>query len=261
MSISRTPRLIVPALAMLVAACSDGVGGDRTPLTLTFSTQTSAAASASRAPLGDLISVSAGGNTVVVTKAQMVLDEIELKTAAASCAEDVAEDHQGDGGDDDDDCPKLRLDPVLVDLPIDAMTQLDLGAVVPAGTYRELEFEMDAVEVGERASAAAFIASHPDFRNVSIRIEGTFNGAPFVFTSREDAELELEFEPAITVSSGSANVTVKIDVTAWFKDSFGNAIDPRQSGNASIIMNNIKHSFHAFEDRDRDGDDDHSGRG
>jgi len=255
MSTSRRFHVFLPLLATVAAGCSDGLGNGRVPLTMSVSTRTAAAAAAARLPSADLISVSAGANTVVVTKAQLVLDEIELKTTAASCGSNMLDDSDHE----EHDCPKLRLDPVLVDLPIDAMTQLDLGALVPEGTYRELEFKMDAVESGERASAAAFLAAHPEFRNVSVRIEGTFNGQPFVFTAHEDAELELEFEPAITVSSGSANVTVGIDVTAWFKDSSGNAIDPRQSGNASIIMNNIKRSFHAFEDHDRDGEDDHRG--
>ena len=259
MSTHRSLKFALPALATFAVACADGTGAGRTPLTLSLSTQTTAAASANRIPSADLISVSTGSNTVVVTKAQMVLDEIELKSTTTSCEAEGGDDHGG--ADNDRECPELHLDPVLVDLPIDAITQLDLGALVPDGTYRELEFKMDAIQTGERTSAAAFLAAHPDFRNVSVRIEGTFNGQPFVFTSSEDAKLELEFDPAITVGAGSANVTVKIDVTAWFKDSFGNAIDPRQSGNAAIIMSNIKRSFHAFEDHDRDGEDDHRGPG
>ena len=253
MSTHRCLRYLMPAAALAAAACADGVGAGRTPLTLSFSTQTTAGATANLTPSANLISVSTGANTIVVTKAQMVLDEIELKASTTSC--DAA------ASTADRDCSELRLDPVLVDLPIDAMTQLDLGALVPDGTYQALEFKMDAVESGEHPAAAAFLAAHPGFQNVAVRIEGTFNGEPFVFTSHEDAELELLFSPPVTVGAGSANVTIKLDVAAWFKDSLGNVVDPRDSNNASIIMNNIKRSFHAFEDHDRDGEDDHAGQG
>lgn len=257
MSTNRSLFIGLPALAIVATACSDSVGAGRTPLTLSLSTQTTAAASASLSPSANIISISTGANTVVVTKAQMVFDEIQLKATTTSCTTGMV----SDGSAEDHECPELRLDPVLVDIPLDAMTQLDLGALVPDGTYRELEFKMDALENGETASAAAFLAAHPEFRNVAVRIEGTFNGEPFVFTSHEDAEIALAFEPAVNVGLGSANITVKLDVAGWFKDSLGNVVDPRQSGSASIIVNNIKRSFHAFEDHDRDGEDDHQSGG
>jgi hypothetical protein len=256
----RSSVAIVPLVGLFVAACSDSTGtAGKVPVSLTISTRQAAAlALASAGPL----TVDAAANVLVITKAQVVLDEIELKASAtAVCTDMEEEDHSGPGGGDeeDDDCEEMKLDPMLVDLPVDGVTQLNVDALVPPGTYRELEFKIDAVESGEHASAATFLAAHPDFRNVAVRVEGTFNGQPFVFISHEDAKFELEFEPPVEITAGSSNVTVLIDVLAWFKNASGDFVDPANAGNAALINGNIKRSFHAFEDDDHDGEDDHHG--
>ena len=248
---------VVPLVGLFAAACSDATGtAGKVPVSLSISTRQAAAlALASAGP----VSATAAANVLVITKAQVVLDEIELKSSTtATCSDMEAEDH-GEHEDDNDDCEEMKLDPTLVDLPVDGVTQLNVGALVPAGTYRELEFKIDAVESGEHASAAAFLTAHPDFRNVAVRVEGTFNGQPFVFISREDAKFELEFDPPVEITAGSSNVTVLIDVLAWFKNASGDFVNPADAANAALINGNIKRSFHAFEDEDHDGEDDHHG--
>jgi hypothetical protein len=251
---TRSFLAVVPLVGLLAAACSDATGtAGKVPVSLSISTRQAAAlALASAGP----VSATAAANVLVITKAQVVLDEIELKSSTtATCTDMEAEDHGDHEGDDD--CEEMKLDPTLVDLPVDGVTQLNVGALVPAGTYRELEFKVDAVESGEHASAAAFLTAHPDFRNVAVRVEGTFNGQPFVFISREDAKFELEFDPPVEITAGSSNVTVLIDVLAWFKNASGDFVNPADATNASLINGNIKRSFHAFEDEDHDGEDDH----
>jgi hypothetical protein len=59
------------------------------------------------------------------------------------------------------------------------------------------------------------------------------------------------------------NATVSIDVSKWFLSSDGAAIDPTVatpgSSNQSLIENNIRRSFHAFEDDNERGEDHHEG--
>ena len=63
-------------------------------------------------------------------------------------------------------------------------------------------------------------------------------------------------------NGASINVTVRLDLTVWFRDSAGNLIDPATANkgglNEGIVKENIKQSVEAFEDDDQDGDDDHS---
>ena len=237
------------AIVTFSAACSDATGPNGRTLSLSFSTRPAPSAQTARlssAPNFD-VTVGSGSDTLVLTRAQLVLGEIELKSSAtALCADDEG----------DDDCEELSLGPALVDLPLAAGVTSPFRVAIPDGSYSEMEFELDAVDAGE-SGAAAFLAAHPELADVSVRIEGTYNGRPFVYTSSVDAELELEFPTPVVMSAASgANVTVSVDVARWFRTSDGAIVDPTSSSSASIIDANIKQSFHAFEDDDRDGDED-----
>ena len=119
--------------------------------------------------------------------------------------------------------------------------------------YRGVELKIRPVNSSD-AGGVAFLAANPSFTSVSVHVEGTFNGQPFSYNSSLDAGFEMELSTPLTVASGSgSNLTLFIDVSSWFKDSSGNAIDPTNSQNASTIENQIKQSFKVFEDDDRNG--------
>ncbi|MFL5608108.1 MAG: hypothetical protein ACJ8AD_16775 [Gemmatimonadaceae bacterium] len=65
------------------------------------------------------------------------------------------------------------------------------------------------------------------------------------------------------MDANSPNVTVSVDLTNWFRTRSGALIDPSTANaggpNAVLVAENIKRSFHAFRDDDRDGDDDDDG--
>lgn len=231
-------------LALSLAGCGDATSANRSSTSLLIASRTSSSLAASRALLD--ISLTAGGHSLVITKAQMVLAELELKaTSSAACAAEGAHD----------DCEELRVAPMLVDLPLDAVKSLDVSALLPPGTYREIEFDVDAVESGERASSAAFLSAHPDFRNVSVRVEGTFDGKPFTFQTAQDFEVEFEFRTPFVVGAGASSLTLNIDVASWFQNGT-TILDPSNPENRSLITNNINRSISAFEDDDHDGRED-----
>ena len=236
-----------------VVACGDVAGTARVPVTLSVSgvgAGTSSAAVAS-APLRS-VTITGGANTLVITKAQIVLARIELhRGTAGSCA----------SSEDDAACTELNLDPMLVDLPMTQTVQQAFTVPVPAGTYNELEAKIRAPRDGEDRTAA-FLAAHPDFAGKSVHVEGTFNGTPFVYDGAAEGELELAFQPPLTVAEGSTNnITLHVDLSSWFTNGAGNLLDPANGANASLIADNIRRSFHAFEDEDRNGFDDHGGDG
>jgi hypothetical protein len=72
----------------------------------------------------------------------------------------------------------------------------------------------------------------------------------------------MEFDPPLVIDATTTNATVSLDVAKWFLDRNGNAIDPSAatagSDALSRIEDNIRRSFHAFEDEDHSGEDDHS---
>ena len=68
--------------------------------------------------------------------------------------------------------------------------------------------------------------------------------------------------PLVADSTG-ANITIKVDLTNWFRTSSGTLIDPATANaggtNAALVSSNIARSFKAFRDDDHDGRDDHGG--
>jgi hypothetical protein len=134
-----------------------------------------------------------------------------------------------------------------------------LSIQVPAGSYDELEFEIDVLD-DDDSREEALAAANPDMAGVSIRVEGTYNGEAFVYTGTVEAEQELDLFPPLEVleDDPALNLTLTLDVGTWFTDGQGNLIDPRTANrdepNEELVEDNIEASLEIFEDDDRDGD-------
>ena len=173
-------NLIGPSLAAVVVvgavACTDsttaGVG-------LAFSTRNNPA-NLAVAQQGDSTVVALGNDTIIIRNVQLVLREIELKRVddALDCPDSNA------SGSDDDACEEFETGPVLVELPLGNSTDKVITVEVPVGIYDEVQFEIHHPEAPEDAT---FIAAHPDFDGVSIRVTGTYSQAgtrsDFTFTT------------------------------------------------------------------------------
>lgn len=244
-------RAISCAAVVVMAACSDASGPERRAVSLSFSSQAAASAAAGdRAPNLD-ITVTVGANTVVITKAQLVIRKLELKQAVTTtCPDDDSAD------DPSDDCEEIKLGPILVDLPLTATATTQITASIPEGTYREIEFKIH--KPTSTPADAALVAANPTMANSSIRVEGTYNGEPFVFTSTITEKMELEFDEPIVITADNQNVTIQVDISSWFVVN-GVVIDPRTANpgqpNAQEVTANIRASMRGFEDEDRDGED------
>lgn len=261
--------------AMAVAACSSDSTGpaESGGRSVSLSVATGGNASVATGTSLGVITIGTGGE-LVITRAQLVLEEIELEEAASSgCSLSSSgasfsranfSSGSDDSGDDlsTEDCAEIELGPVLIDLPLDAGATQTIAVTVPEGTYHELEFELDTPD-DDTGADLAFRNANPTFADISVRVEGTYNGQPFVWTSDVEAEVENEFQPPLVIAAGANNVTLQVDVARWFTDGSGNAIDPTaaqgNTGAREQVEANIINSFEAFEDDDRDGDDDNSG--
>jgi hypothetical protein len=244
-------------VAAVAAACTTGTGPANGPTaSLSFTTRPGGAPMLSSvAALDDTII--SGNDVLIITKAQIVLREIELKLA-----NDDACDSTGVTGDDDG-CEEFETGAMLVDLPLNGQVSTEITVAIPPGTYGELDFEVHKPE-DDSAADSAFLAQHPTFKGVSIRVEGTFNGTPFVYESDLDVEQENELATPIVVtdSTTAVNVTMAVDLGSWFLDG-SDLVDPASANhggqNESVVKENIKRSFRSFEDEDRDGDDSDEG--
>ena len=253
------PRAVCTvAFATLATACSSGgtsPSGDA-QLSLNLATRAAPAAAAGAAlasVAGPETYTDPSGNTLVLNRVQVVLREVELEN----------ESHQGEcqGSTGDAGCAEVEIGPFLVDLPLGTPGAARIiSADVPAGTYDEVKFKLR--EPDDDASDAAFLAEHPEFANVSMRAEGTFNGEPFTLVSDLEAELELQLAPPLVVGdAATTDLTLFADLGAWFRTPGGDLFNPasaNQGGaNRELLAQNVNVSFHAFEDHDHDGADDH----
>lgn len=262
-------EIVGMAAAVGAAACSDSGGG--AGVGLAFSTRpapTSVMASyvgtgrgmhASVVQAGDSTVVALGNDTVIIRSVELVLREIELERV------DAPADCDSTAAGQDDACEEFTVGVQLVALPLGNATDKVITIDAPAGLYDEVEFD---IHKPESSNDAAFIAAHPDFDGVSIRVTGTYSQAgsrsDFVYTTDLDKEQEQALIPPLDVTAGGpVNVTLRVDIASWFLTESGlSLVDPataNQGGqNEGVVKNNIEQSIEAFHDDDSDGLDDDS---
>jgi len=248
------------AFAGTIGACSgDLTGSNLHPVKLSVTSSVLSAPMPTSAMRSSLAVGSASNLTI--TKVQLVMDKIELNDGETTNCVDEIEAAGDDHAQVGTECEDVSRDPVLVDIPVDGTLQAALNVPLAAGTYSKLEAKLEPA----RETATAFNTANANLVGKSVRVEGTYGSAatPFVFTSSVRAGLEMSFNPPLVIDATTTNATVSIDVAKWFVDSSNNAIDPSSAtpGSAALqtIEDNIRRSFHAFEDDHESGIDDHSG--
>ena len=236
--------LVLAASAGLTGCLTDGStgpGGGGTVATSVSVTLPRQIGLPERPPSAFDVTVNDGENELVMEEIQVVIRDLVIKPAdVTSC---------GSGN-----CIEYVGQAALLPLPTE-------GEVLPLDT-RSLEVaRYDRVDVGLHApsSGEPVVDQNPEMEGVSVRIEGTFNGEPFTFETDVTADLQLPLSPALALESGtfSANVTILAGVTGWFTETDSGLVDPRTAGaggeNESLVESNIRTSFQAYRDDDRDG--------
>lgn len=252
------PLLAVVTLG--VAACSDGTGpspGQQT-ITLNVATATASGAAGSAAAPESL---TVSGHTLAFDKVEVVLREIRLKRAGeegAVCTDGMPEGTSGaaTGDEQHDVCEFFETGPFLVDLPLGGGPERILSIDVDTGTYRRAEFR---VHKPDGSTDAAFVAAHPDFDQISIRVTGSYDGKAFTYTTSTNAKQVASLDPALEVTAaGPTNLTLTVDLKKWFVNG-GQIIDPAlavSGQKAALVDDNIRNSFRLFKDQDVDGRED-----
>lgn len=238
-------------VVLLLTACDSTAPHPMQRINLSATIGLTAAQSSLSGPFADVI-VSGSGGTVRITSAQMVVSHIKLASGDATCADtdddandaDEANDQpdadENDAAENDEqECEPIRVEPVVVDLPLDGTTKVIFDALVPTGTYAGIHAKLEDVTVGG-------VFTDPG---------GTDH--PFTFTSHVRAQVKMDFATPVTVDATTTNLTIDVDVGSWFKDATGAVIDPTNSLNQQVIDHAIRASLRAFKDDDQDGDDDH----
>ena len=249
-------------LALAGSGCSgNGATGPDGTGRLVFQLATMPGAAGAGPAMAANVTVTKGTDVVVISRVQLVARKLKLKRVDGTCPTPVLSD--GESGESDPDsgdapeCPNLRLGPLLLDPPLSDGAQSSFSVDLPVGTYRALELQIH--KLTGSSNDAALLTANPDFAGVSIKVTGTFNGAPFTFTTDVNTEVESEFSTPVEVKAAATTmITLQLDVRGWFLAQGGAALlSPLTLTQQSRqrIEQNIKSSFRAFEDEDRDGRD------
>ena len=240
--------------AMFLAACSTGPNGVPS---VQFATATTAAGAkapgiGTAAPLSaSEVYTDASGDTLSIDSAFIVIRKLEIKGVASTGCDTVSSAA--------DDCSELESGPYLVSLPLGAGAQHAFTVPVDTGTYSGVQYEIHRLEA---SNDSAFLAQHPGYTGVSIRVIGHYNGTAFTYVTGLDVEQEVTFAAPIVVGDGTMPLTLLVDLSGWFRSGTGALVDPATAldgqTNASLVQDNIKLSFHAFEDANGDGHDDNA---
>lgn len=257
----------MPVIALTAIACSNASGPSGRPGNTRLIFSVSAGTPAAAPGLAPE-TIGLGSDVLVLDQVDLVIRDIELHRAGRIDGCDADEEGHDDAGqagtsgrngDDevDDDCEEVELGPLLVSLPLGGTAAQKINVALIAGTFDRVKFKIhkpDDDETGDRA----FLIAHPEFRRVSIRARGTFNGTAFEFLSDLNAEQKVALSPPLVLAqNGTAELTLTIDVRGWFLDVARNRlINPatalKGQPNEGLVKENIKQSIGAKGDDDHD---------
>lgn len=252
-----TPFASVFWCTVALTACSNGSTNPNAAGHLRLQLATTGTGATAGPSLAD-VSVIRGTDEVVISDVRLVARKIKLERADGTCPTPDLSDTGDADEEDSEECPELKLGPLLLDPPLGTGAETSFSVDLPAGSYSELQLQIHRPT--NNSKDAAFLAANPDFAGVSIKVTGTFNGAPFTFTTDITTEVETEFDhPVVVVADGTTDVTLLMDVRGWFLNQGGTTLlSPLAltQQTQDQIEQNIRRSFHAFEDEDHDGEED-----
>ncbi|HEU5210996.1 MAG TPA: hypothetical protein VFU06_16490 [Longimicrobiales bacterium] len=230
----RMPRIAALLLPVFAVACSENTTApsDSTLVRIGFSTSGATALFAGGSPTAAGLTVEGTNGTLVIDDLRLVVGEFELEQEEDDCLPGGAA------------CVDFESLPFLVNVPLDGGTVQVASDNIPAGVYRELEFESmdfeyddDADDVDgddeddrpvEVQAALTQIleqlrAVYPDLPlGASMVARGTFTptgGSPQPFTVYFDAEVEIEMElnpPIELPASDGSMIVVNLRPELWF---------------------------------------------
>ena len=231
--------------AAFMAACGDSGGTDPgTSVAIKFGTAGSAASPSSAATfsvgggsLDHAIGHYEGSNgTLDLTAIWVIVEEFELEPVEVTDCDIEPEPPS---------CADFEQQYFFINVPLDGTTITVVSAQIPDGSYDELEFEVDDVEVDSSdpeevaesdlitallATVRGQFASWPD--KASMVVTGTWdpkNGPAVSFETYFDADIEVELDllPMLTVADGvaSRDLTILLYPAAWFVRADGTVWD------------------------------------
>ena len=200
-------------------------------------TVTPAADNLSFSGTGSVDSIGDIQNVLILDTVKILIKDIKVKVA-----------------NNNEDSTNFKVGPFVLFLNLNTNVNVISSAVIPAGNYRKIKFEIHKLEDAEAIPDPEFADANGRY---SVIVKGTYLGVYFVYKSSKSAHQFLQFPNDIPLSvDASTNVTLLVKPYIWFiKDNaYLNPMDPANMNDIdNNIKDNIKNNFKAFKDNDRNG--------
>lgn len=152
------------------------------------------------------------------------------------------------------DSTNFKVGPFVLFLNLSSNINTISSAIIPAGSYDKVKFEVHKLNDNEAVPDADFADSNGRY---SVIVKGRYVGNNFTFKSSKSAHQILNFPNAVQCSSAnSSNITMIVKPYIWFIKNgiYLNPVDPSNSNDIdNNIKDNIKNNFKAFKDNDKNG--------
>lgn len=172
-----------------------------------------------------------GGNVLVLTTVKVLIKDIKLNVSGSGES-------------------NFKTGPYVLYLGLNSSVNTMTTGIIPVGTYDKIKFEIHKPNNNDSIPDPEF---RDEFGNYSVIAKGTFNGTAFTYKSKKSAHQMLNMNSElIMMETGRTNITLTVNPYSWFL-SGGIYMDPDIASNENDIDNNIKASFKAIIDKDKNG--------
>lgn len=241
----RPALLLVGVLALLAAACAESEFGFSDPSALaTISIDhevpgAQSSASVSARTVSSDVTVD-DGQGFTVDSVVVIMRELQVGRQGTEC-EFGSPGSDSDGGDGGD-CEEAFISTSAQRLPVDSGTApiVDEGRVDP-GTFDRIGFRFNRLDPDEPEDSGVISDLNADFRNVSVLIEGTFQGEAFQLGLDRDTEEVFSADTPLTLEAEtSGSMTLRWNVARWFDDGAGGVISPVEAAGDESLEDRIE---------------------
>lgn len=220
-----TAGIILLAIAIVFSGCSNNTSN---PVSNTGSNDMTVSLKA------DNGAFNGSQSSIVITDAKALVTEVELEKEGTA-------ENEG-----------IQISPFVIHFNTDGTLQQFTNALIKAGNFTKIKFQIHKPDDNESIPDPEFREGSGGNQRFSFIIKGTIDGNPFVFKSRQSANIVINLDNIVNMSAAAKNITILFN-SKWF-DVNGITIDPRDPAHENEIDDNLHGSFRrAFEDNDKNG--------
>jgi hypothetical protein len=224
-------------VVVLLSGCdgSEVISADEVPVSLSLASSSELINSASK-----------NGGHVEFSSAKLLVREIQFH----------ARDEASDG-----DSLDFRTESLVINLRTDSVVTEVAVESIPIGVYHKVSFRIHKPDEDETPPDPDFKTGQSGQERYSVIVDGQFGDAPFTYRSSKAMHQTISLPEDLVIDGSETepiNLTLLVDLDAWFVGNGGQELDPNSTSNGTIsqIDKSIRDSFRLFKDRDRDGRDD-----